>query len=311
MDTISGERVAEDNSQEIALARRAASGESQARAKVATLVHPIITHQSERFCKRFCQENRHIYKCTLPSPWGNPPSDALLCEWGNACYAWMMEDLVSANRLQRFEGRDGARLFDYLCSIANSLPFYERWKNWRFGRRIYIPAYIKELSEKAPAVFLGLRAGHGIALIAQQLVISEAEAEQLAQDIIVRLTERGRLYLLAPEQTVSLSHHGGEFSSVREDDSTQLDIACQDPDEVFVDLVTRLKQAWKQLSPVEQFILESMLIEEQDANDVLVALQKLNINLNEKIAAENTDRQQLYYFKRKTLVKLARLSGIE
>jgi hypothetical protein len=54
-----------------------------------------------------------------------------------------------------------------------------------------------------------------------------------------------------------------------------------------------------------------MDIDDQDANDVLAALEKLNISIKDNVAAQDTDRQQLYYFRRKTLAKLAKLTGIE
>ena len=54
-------------------------------------------------------------------------------------------------------------------------------------------------------------------------------------------------------------------------------------------------------------MLEAMLIEEQDALDILAALNKMNISIKQGVAAEDTTRQQLYYFRRKCLAKLASL----
>jgi hypothetical protein len=50
-----------------------------------------------------------------------------------------------------------------------------------------------------------------------------------------------------------------------------------------------------------------MLIDELDANEVLAALIKLDISLAEGVPAEQSNRQQLYYFRRKALAKLAQL----
>ena len=69
----------------------------------------------------------------------------------------------------------------------------------------------------------------------------------------------------------------------------------------------RLRQAWSKLDAVEQFVLEAMIIEEQDAEDVLEALQSLDVSIKPGVAAADTNRQQLYYFKRKALSRL----GIE
>ena len=73
----------------------------------------------------------------------------------------------------------------------------------------------------------------------------------------------------------------------------------------------RLHDAWQRLDPVEQWVLEAMLVEEQDASDVLQALCKLQLRIDARVPPENTSRQQLYYFRRKTLAKLATLMGVE
>ena len=160
---------------DLALAQRAADGDTESRRAVTELVDPIVRARTEQFCKRFCRENRFRYTCTLPRPWGSAPADAPLCEWGNASYAWMLDDLSNANRLRRFEARDGASLRDYIHLIANSLPFYERWKNWRFDRRVHVPRYVAEMAPLAGRVFLALRSGDSVPLIAQQLGCAEAQ----------------------------------------------------------------------------------------------------------------------------------------
>jgi hypothetical protein len=167
------------NHDHVQLARAAAEGDIRARKTVNELVHNIIAYQTDRFCKRFCRENQYLYVCTLPYPWGSPPRDAPLCEWGNATYAWMLEDLTNPKRLRQYEGKHGARVNDYLYRIANSLPFYERWKDWRFGRKVHVPTYIQDLSPYASTVFLSLRSGDNIASIAQKLARPEQEIEAL------------------------------------------------------------------------------------------------------------------------------------
>ena len=293
---------------DIELVQKVLAGDREARTKVTGIVHPIITFQSDRFCKRFCKENRYRYVCTLPKPWGTAERDALLCEWGNACYGWMLEDLTSNKRLEKFDGRNASSLYNYLFSIANSRPFYERWKDWRFGRKYYVPEYVKAISEHAAKVFLGLKDGLDVELIAQQLNVDEEEADRVAQDIIIELTRRGKLNMLEPEKTVSLNALQDE-----RDDSTSssaFEIPVNDPEPETVEYAARIKTAWSRLSGIEQYILEALLVDEQDANDVLYALKKLNVRLNEKQASAEIDRQQLYYFRRKTLAKLSRLAGI-
>jgi hypothetical protein len=293
-------------SDSVTLARSAAGGNSDARKQVNELVHPIICFQTDRFCKRFCAENKFLYRCTLPSSWGNAPNDALLCEWGNASYTWMLNDLTNEKRLQQFEGKNGARLQDYIYRIANSLPFYERWKDWRFGRRVNVPDYVKEIDPHAAKIFFALRRGEPLVLIAQNLQLSEQQADDVAQKIIITLTKRNRLHLLNPEREHSLSEPNQD-SEMTHEPGVDADLPSFDPDPEILQRSEHLHEAWQQLTAVEQFVLEAMVIDEQDANDVLTALKKLNIQIKENVPAEKTDRQQLYYFRRKCLAKLAEL----
>lgn len=292
----------------VALAREAAAGDSYARKKVNELAHPMIAYQTDRFCKRFCAENKHVYRCSLESPWGSAPGDALLCEWGNASYGWMLNDLTNEKRLTRFEGTDGARLQDYLYRIANSLPFYERWKDWRFSRRVRVPDYIKDIDPNAAKVFLAMRSGDNSDLVAQKSGLSLEETENISQKIIIILTRKHRLHLLNPDREQSLTESQTDNSNSRSE-SLETDIASFDPDPEDSQRAVTLHGAWQELTPVEQFVIEALVIEEQDANDVLAALKKLDIQISDKVAAQNTDRQQLYYFRRKTLAKLAGLVG--
>jgi len=295
----------------VPLARRAAQGDSSARKQVNDIAHPIISYQSDRFCKRFCYDNRHYYRCSLQKPWGNAPADAHLCEWGNASYGWMLDDLTNSARLQKFDGRNNARLNDYLFTIANSLPFYERWKDWRFGKPLHVPTYIQELHPDAAAVFRGLYQQLNTREIAQKQTLTESLVEQLVDQIIILLTQRKRLHLLNPPRTVSLTGLDHHHDSDKEPGQHQGDIAWQDIAPEDRDASLQLQQAWQTLSVAEQFVLEALMIEEQEANDVLQALQTLDISISDGVPASQTNRQQLYYFRRKTLEKLARQMGVE
>ena len=297
------------NKDSVTLARDAAGGNSIARKQINELVHPIICYQTDRFCKRFCAENKFLYRCTLPSSWGNAPNDALLCEWGNASYTWMLNDLTNEKRLQQFEGKNGARLQDYIYRIANSLPFYERWKDWRFGRRINVPDYVKEIDPHAAKIYFALRRAESVVLIAQNLQLAEQKVDEVAQKIIITLTKRNRLHLLNPEREHSLSEPTKQDTDTTHEPGVDTDLPSHDPDPEILQRSEQLHEAWQQLTPVEQFVMEAMVIDEQDANDVLTALKNLNIQIKKNVPAEKTDRQQLYYFRRKTLAKLAEIMG--
>ncbi len=295
------------NLEQVQLAHQAAEGDKSARTVINELIHPIINYQTSRFCRRFCRENQYRYKCTLEMPFATHGKDALLCEWGNASYAWMLDDLTSSRRLLQFKGKHGARINDYLYHIANSLPFYERWKDWRFGRKVHVPTYIQALNADAGKVFLALRARDAIPNIAQRLGKSEQQMAALCQSIVATLTQRNRLHLLDPPSTVSLSVAEADQEGRSDSDRGEMDVPCYDEDPELREAKQKLQQVWDKLSPVEQYIMEAMLIEEQDATDVLYALKKLNISIKQGVAAENTSRQQLYYFRRKTLARLADL----
>ena len=50
-----------------------------------------------------------------------------------------------------------------------------------------------------------------------------------------------------------------------------------------------------------------MVVDEQSADDVLAALRALDVSIKPGVSAADTDRQQLYYFKRKALSRLGDL----
>ncbi|MDH5409335.1 MAG: hypothetical protein OEZ33_08355 [Gammaproteobacteria bacterium] len=292
---------------QLELAQQAASGDKLAREKVNQLIHPVINFQTGRFCKRFCKENRYKYVCTLSDSWSSPTKDAVFCEWGNASYAWMLDDLSNSKRLLQYSGKNGARLYDYIYYIANSLPFYERWKDWRFGRKVHVPTYIQELSPAAGKVFYAMRSGDQIPLIAQKIMQSIEFTEALCRQIIILLTQKKRLHLLDPPATVSLTQLDPDQDTHPSSGGQQTDVPVFDETPEFGEDKQQLATAWQTLSPAEQYVIEAMVMEEQDANDVLLALKKLNISIKDGVPASETNRQQLYYFRRKTLNKLADL----
>ena len=290
---------------QLELAKAAAAGEKNARQQINTLVQPIIDFQTSRFCKRFCNENQYLYRCTLKPPMGAMHDDAAICEWGNASFGWMLNDLSRANRLLKYQGLNGASLFDYFYQIANSLPFYERWKDWRFGRKVHVPTYIKSLAPDAARVFFGLRAGNSLEMLAQKLSRPLIVIEQLAQAIVRVLTQKKRLHLLNPPKLISMTESVDDGESDMED--RQIELASYDETPEIQEDKQRLHQAWSKLNAVEQFVLEALLMDELDAEDVLTALRTLHMSIKKGVPAEQTDRQQLYYFRRKTLAKLAGL----
>jgi len=290
------------------LINTALSGDSQAKKQIAGLADPVINKQTKIFCRRFCKENRVISNCTLFPQWQHSEKTTPLCEWGNGSYAWMLEDLTKPERLSKYEGRGDARLIDYWHVISTSLPFYERWKDWRFGRRERAPTYIAALDPQAHRVFLLLRYQYEIADIAQRLKRSEEEIQTLTQAIVAELMQRNKLHLLDPPKNVSLS----DLDTNDDDDqSSEADIEVWDVAPEQQEAIDLMKTAWKELDPAQQFVLQAMLVDEMDAKEVLAALIEADIRILPDVAPEDLNRQQLYHVRRRAVAQLAGLVTYE
>lgn len=219
----------------------------------------------------------------------------------------MLEDLTRPKRLLAYTGENGARLYSYLHVIVHSLPFYERWKDWRFGRRVRVPAFIQDIAPIAGRLFLWMCDGRSLEWMAQEAQESVEKIESIASRIIDELTVREKLNLLDRLEVISLTGLG------QEKEEGNVDVEAEVPDYSWDPVEERMRgliaKGWKELTPVEQFVLEAMVIEERKASDVLEALIRVGVCIKEGAPPEKIDRQQLYYFKRTALGKLARLSG--
>ena len=294
---------------DLELARKAAGGDPTAREAVSRLAHPLIQHMTGVFCKRFCFENRRYYRCTVDSGRGLQEKETPLCDWGNHSYAWMLEDLTNPRQLLRYRGERGAKLSTYFYSIVHSSMFFERWKDERFKRRIRAPTYIRDISPLASKIFMWLKDGHAVERMSQKSKASVEKVEKIVDQIMVELTEREKLHLLDTPKTISLTGFV-RADDEEEDEEIEGDIPDFSWDPVEDQMSRLIADGWNKLNPVEQFVLEALVIEDQKATDILEALYRLGITLKEGVPAEKIDRQQLYYFKRVALGKLARLSGI-
>lgn len=286
---------------DLELVQLALSGDSKARRDINASIAPIIHFNTQRFCKRFCQQNYLKYRCSLPEKPLSSAKERVLCEWGNASYGWMLDELVSEKRLASYRAENNASFYHYCYLIANSVAFFERWKNWRFGRRSYVPAYIESIDNLAAAVFLALQKGDGPEQIAQNLGISQSKAALLSKQVVIELTKRQKLYLLDTPKMLSMSAHD-EDDGVRE-------IAIEDDSAIFQQQLEKLSTAWLQLTEVEQFVIESMMLEKQDANIVLQVLKEQAETTPDVQLEKINDRQSLYYFRRKSFEKLCELAN--
>ncbi len=300
-----------------ALLKKAGDGDPSSRHTVNEVARPYIQFQTDKFCRRFCQNQHLSARCTLSPPQGKPKSSKAsdtLCDKANASYGWMLDDLTNENRLQRIRAESISQLAAYFKTTANSLPFYERWKNWRFDRRVHVPEYIADIDEYAKVIFLQLRSGNNFEMIAQTVGANEAQVRSIVDKILIELTQRKRLYLLnAPktltfsEMTPSSGNHADQHSTddVSGSGTAEFEDHSLSPEKLTYSL--QIRKAWEQLDDIEQYIVESLVIENQDANTVLKALAHLEIPLKKNSSHLQNDRQQLYYFKRKTLEKLQKI----
>lgn len=300
--------------EDLELARKAVAGDEAAREAVSRLVHPLIQKKTDYFCKRFCYDNNRHYRCPLDSKWGLQEKNAPLCDWGNASYLWMLECLTGTEELSRYKGKRGAKLLTYLTTISSSLPFHEKWKDFRFARHIDVPLYIQDISPLAGKVYLWSIDQCSVEFMAQKAGVPVQKIEEILDLIVVELTERGKLHLLdTPNpkmiKTISLTGLGQD-----EDDPESSEVEGEVPDHSWDPVEEDARRgkdvAWKKLTAVEQFVLEAMVMEDREATEVLDALVRSEISIKEGVPPEKIDRQQLYHFKREAIKKLRRLLGL-
>ena len=261
---------------DVVIAKNAIQRNKASRIKIIVIAFPIISDKTASFCKKYCQDNKTRFSCTLPeNPYSNSSAGAALCEWGNASYAWMLDDLTSTVRLNNFRGDNGASLKAYLQKISTSIPFRERWKDWRFKNRVYVPTCVKNISPMAAAVFMGQYNQKSTHEISHNLKLPHKFVEHLADKILVTLTKNNKLHVLLPRQEISLTGFGLSPSDATETPGSyehQGHIPYEDANQEHEEQKESVKLAWKKLSCVEQFVLEEMLIENEDAYDVLDSL---------------------------------------
>jgi len=292
---------------DLELIKSAISGDEESRRAISELVEPIIAYQTTKFCKRFCQDNRFYYQCSLlKNPWAAPNKDVTFCEWGNASYGWMLEYLVNDNRLRKFQAKNEATLKGYLFTIANSLPIYEHWKNWRFGRRIHVPTFVQNIDPFASKVFWALCSNQELPTIAASLKLTEDVVGGLVDKIVIVLTQRNKLHLLNQPKNVSLQS-GNKSADADSDEYIGMEITDDKclPEQKVLDI--QMRKIFSQLSPVEQFVIEQFVFDEVKAKEVLDALIMLDISLKINVSPKDMNIQHVYYFYRQTLNKLKKL----
>ena len=281
--------------------------EAQLRGRVLCCVEHLIDKRVSQLCKEHCQQHRYEYYCTVDAKWGVSNNEAALCEWGNATYAWTMEDLLKYNRIKAFAGQSNESVIKYFSKIIHSHVFKERFKDWRFGRRIRVPEYIKGIDKDAQRIYWRLRDNDEPENIAQQLGRTSGEVALVVAQINKELHKRNKLHLLHGHTTISIDTGCNDETS--SEDSTDLMSLGLDrfeiqqaKDDVF--------NAYRQLTWKEQYLIDAMIVDGLKAASVLQALRAMGISLSDNDSVEAMSEQKIYYFLRKTVLKLKKLAGI-
>jgi len=267
------------------------------------VISGIIDQNITKLCKSFCMDNCIKYQCTLEKTDNRSNSVLSLCEWGNGTYDWMLNELNHIQYQNEIKNRTILSYEHYFRKIVTSLQFWERYKNWRFNRRIRVPDYIKALDPDACKIFWGLYNQDTIDNIAQRLNREFDEINSLVTNIYTELSARKRGHILMKNKEFSLSHVNQEL--VNEVDSHLTDQSL----ETHLERESVMK-AYKQLTWQEQYILDVMVIDKISALSVLKTLQNQSISLDNKIDPKELNIQNIYYFLRKTLIKLKQKSDI-
>ena len=273
---------------------------------ISGIVEPIIARATKILCKKHCRGERFRLKCTVDALWSRAPQDASLCDRGNEAYEWMLRDLLGGAKLDKFIESDREGVAKYFTKTVNSKPFYERFKDMRFGERVRIPAYIKAIHPLARRVFWMLRKQDTIPCIAQALEQPETIVRTWVNDIYLKLREHRSSHLLQSNVALSLDALSENDEAPCSDSITVKDLHH---DLERQQEQARAQAAYAQLSWQDQFIIDS-LTENLGAKAVLEALALEGIILegvNDTPMDEKCAEQRLYYLRRKALVRLKTL----
>ena len=273
------------------------------RTQLCMIAEPMVARRTRELCLDHCQNQRYRFRCTVDAHWGLTSRDAPLCDRGNETYDWMFRDLLGGVKPEKFAHSSGEGVAHYFSKTVRSEPFYERFKDMRFGGRVRVPAYVKALHPLAHRVFWLLRKQEPIAQISQALQQPESTIQDIVRSLRTLLHEHGNSHLLQPVATLSLD-------ALTEQHDTEWDVASdvhtQEQDIVRRDEQERALAAHAKLTWQEQFLIDAMN-EGVNAKATLQALAEEGVvleGLDIDVPGEKKLEQRLYYLKRKALVRL-------
>jgi hypothetical protein len=274
--------------------------------QIFSQLEALINKRATQLCKDFCYHNRYEYTCTVDKNWTLAKEDSALCDWGNASYVWITEDLLKLKSLRELGNESPQSAIKCSSKVLHSQVFKERFKDWRFQRRIRVPDYIKVLDADAKKIYWSLCDNDVPDNIAQQLGRPVSEINIIISQIQKELLKRKKSYLLDNNKVSSLDAAGAEVSA---ENLTSL-IVQQGQSVEGAQLTEAVMQAYAKLDWKEQYIIDAMVIGGLKAASVLEALQSMNVSLDNKTPATELTDQKIYYFLRKTILKLKNLSNL-
>ncbi len=286
----SGSHELDDNPQ-LSLAALASIKNHRALSEIKTITEPLINIQTDNFCRRFCAGNSTRYRCSLTRETvatGTEKSDRKICSWGTASLDWMFASLTAKQCLLGFRNRSGDQLSDYFFQIINSQNFFQRWKKWRLQQEDDIPKTIINMGPDSIRIFRLLQEKRKPDFIAEQIGLEINQVEDITTEIIENLIQNNTIQTL---EGGSCEHKPG--SPVESDCNNEKG---------------DLELLWENLSVVEKFVIEAILINKQAEEDILMALQTLDIRIQEGVLPEETNACHLHAFRDSILKKLSSIT---
>lgn len=275
---------------------------------IRIIAEPLIARASKDLCKQHCRGERYRWRCTIDDAWNRGTRDAPLCDRGNETYEWLWRDLLGGSKIEKFKDSGAEGIERYFNKTLSSGPFYERFKDMRYGDRVRVPPYILALGAVARRVFWLLRKQQPTEVIARLVEQSESQVDATIREIRARLQSHGALRLLHPVVEIAL---GDDVEESLEAEGITADTPTADAALTEAEEQHQVQSAFRKLSWEEQYVIEALTLDKLPAGAVLKALADEGIviaGINEPGSQESKGAEQhLYYFHRKALARLRQI----
>ncbi len=275
---------------------------------IRIVAEPIIARASKDLCKQHCRSERYRWRCTVDDTWNRAPQNAPLCDRGNETYDWLWRDLLGGRKSEKFTGSGADGIERYFNKTLSSQPFYERFKDMRYGDRVRVPPYILSLGAVARRVFWLLRKQQPTEVIARLVEQPENQVSATIREIRARLQSHGAMRLLHPVVEIAL---GDDADDSLEAEGVAADTPPAEATLTEAEEQHQVQSAFRKLSWEEQYVIEALTLDKLPASAVLKALVDEGIAIAGVTEPNWPDlkgaEQRLYYFHRKALARLRQI----